>query len=184
MNRTSRALSTLGLLGTLVLAGQTPALAAVERLDHASSPHAAAKLEPYGLTLVDHTKQTDQVNYGDKIGQAQAGSAGVTVSITKTSASTRTIDYGFGVSRDFVAAQLNISSASSVGTNVSCSKAIAKKGRWLVAYSVGSIHRYRIKSVHKVVNPGPPHQETTYSDWMYTYNPYVAGISCRVQDNP
>ena len=183
--RTSRILSALGLLTALVLAGQGPS-SALEDRSGSPAPGAAtsARLQPYGKTLVDHTKTTDVVRYTNKIGQAQAGSAGINVQITKTSAATRTIQYGFGVSKDFVAANLNISSASSVGVNVGCSKTVKRKGYWLVAYPVGSLHRYRIKSVVKVVNPGPPHQEVTYSDWMYTFNPYKTAISCRVQAKP
>lgn len=182
--RISRTLLTLGLLTGLLFAGSSPSIAArAHTQDHALATAGAKSLLPYGKTLVDHSKKTDQVNHSDKIGQAQAGSAGITVTITKTSAATRTIGYGFGVSKGFVAGELNISSSSSVGVNVGCSKTVGKKGRWLVAYSVGSIHRYRIRSVTKSMSPYP-HQVVKYSDWMHTYNPYQSSISCRVQSKP
>lgn len=185
--RATWTLPALGLLSALVLGGQAPATAVAApdgpATSSSTSSSTARGLQPYGRTLVNHTKKTDKVRYSDKIGQAQAGSAGINVQITKTSAATRSIGYGFGVSKAFVAGQLNISTSSSVGVNVGCSKTVAKKGRWLVAYSVGSIHRYRIKSVTKVMSPYP-HQEVTYSDWMRTYNPYQTAISCRVQAKP
>ncbi|GAA3526128.1 hypothetical protein AFL01nite_05330 [Aeromicrobium flavum] len=126
--------------------------------------------------LVDWTKKTDVVDWDHRLGVCSAGSDGVKCSITSGRTATRTIATSFGLSNDWVAGELNISSSSSQSVSVGCNTVTLKKGQKLEAYPLGSRHKYRIKKI----SWWPSRSETTLSGWKYTYNPYKTGIHCRI----
>lgn len=126
--------------------------------------------------LVDRSKKTDVVDWDHRLGVCSAGSNGVKCSISVGKTATRTIGTGFGLSNDWVAGELNISSSTSQTVSVGCNTVTLKKGQKLEAYPLGSRHKYKIKKTKYTMG----HVETSHTGWRYTYNPYKTGIHCRI----
>lgn len=127
--------------------------------------------------VVNNSKTTNYVDKSRQIARCTIATAGLSCSINRTAAATRTVNVGLGMSRDAISAQLGFSSAETVSVGVTCSSGAMKKGQSLVAYSVGSRHKYKVNKI--VARSGVVLSNET-SGWLYAFNPYTAGISCQV----
>lgn len=159
----------------LTLAGLGVAAPAV----HASE--IAAGVPAFGtitqLKVVNKSSYGGYVDKTRRIAHCNVQTNGLGCSINRTASATRTVQLSLGISRGAVASQLGFSSATSVSVAVTCSAASLKKGQTLVAYSVGSRHKYKVNK--KVARSGVVLSNQT-SNWLYAFNPHPAGISCRV----
>lgn len=97
--------------------------------------------------VVSSSKTSNYVDTSRQIARCTIATAGLSCSINRTASATRTVEVGLGMSRAAVASQLGFSSATSVSVGVTCSSGPMKKGQSLVAYSVGSGHKYRINKM-------------------------------------
>lgn len=164
------ALTTAGVLGQT-----SPASAASGSPQRPSPTYYNTK-----YTMLNHTKVTDYVDTTHRLGSCE--NPGHTCTITVTHSSTRTFGLSLGVSKSFVAASLDISTASTVSVSNACS-AKTPKGYYLNAYPRGSRHQYKIRrTVTAVYSPYrmSPTAGTTTSGWLHTFNPYKNAISCRL----
>lgn len=127
--------------------------------------------------VVNKSKTTNYVDKSRQIARCTIATAGLSCSINRTASATRTVNVGLGMSRDAISAQLGFSSATSVSVGVTCSSGPMKKGQSLVAYSVGSRHKYKVNKI--VARSGVVLSNET-TGWLYAFNPYSAGISCQV----
>lgn len=130
--------------------------------------------------MLNHSKVVDYVDTTHRLGSCE--NPGHTCTITVTHSSTRTFGLSLGVSKAFVAGELNISSSSTVSVSNACS-AKTPKGYYLNAYPRGSRHQYKIrKTVTAVYSPYRTSTKTgtTTSGWLHTFNPYKDAISCRL----
>ncbi len=126
-------------------------------------------------TMIKRSKVTDFVDRRKRLATCSAGNNNTTCTIASGESATRTFQAAFGLKNSWVANQLSISSSSTVTVTVGCSKRI-KKNRKLVAYSIGSRHRYKIR--RKTTSAAGTYVST--SGWKYTFNPYKNGIHCEV----
>lgn len=147
----------------------------------ASEREAAAAVPAFGsvtqLKVVNKSATKNYIDRSRRIAHCNVQSNGLGCSINRTSSATRTIQLSLGISRGAVASQLGISSANSVSVAVTCTAQTMKKGQTLVAYSVGTRHKYQVNK--KTARSGFVLSNST-SGWLYAFNPYSAGISCRV----
>ncbi|MGI5470004.1 hypothetical protein [Streptomyces sp. CA-132043] len=94
--------------------------------------------------LISKTSKKNYTNTKNEIARCTAQTKGMTCMINKTASATRTIDAGFGMSHDGVAASLNISKAKTQSVSVTCSAKVGK-GHSLVAYPIGTRYKYKIE---------------------------------------
>lgn len=81
-----------------------------------------------------------------------------------------------GVTRQFVAAELNISASWTVGYSTTCTSPKLNRGESWSAYPVGDRYRYRIKT-QKVT--GWTVYSPTYSTYRYAFDPRRNDIYCK-----
>lgn len=187
MNKFSRSSvrAAIALVGASLLVGgfAVPASATEAPVTSRAALVAPGNQVPTGLgvitqrKVVSHSKTTNYVDKSRKIAYCNVATTGLSCSINRTASATRTIQVSLGASKDFIASSLGFSSASSVSVGVTCSSGKLKKGQSLVAYSVGSRHKYKVNKID--ARSGIILSNQT-SGWLYAFNPYKAGISCQV----
>ncbi|MBZ5734588.1 hypothetical protein K8Z61_08760 [Nocardioides sp. TRM66260-LWL] len=164
MNRLTRV--TLAVGATLVAP-----LLATPTTAHAEVPPSVS----YDLIL--HSKVKDLTDYKHRLGICKAESNGIQCTISKGRTATRSIGVGLNVSKGFVAGELNISKSTDVTVSVGCDTVTLRKGQALVAYPVGSRHKYKIRKTTRWAGGGIARE---YSRWHYTFNPYRTSIACKI----
>lgn len=125
--------------------------------------------------LISKTSKKNYTNTKNEIARCTAQTQGMTCMINKTASATRTIDAGFGLSHDAVAASLNISKAKTQSVSVTCSAKVGK-GHSLVAYPIGTRYKYKIEK-HITT---PLDYKAGTSGWKYAFDPAPAKVSCKV----
>ncbi|WP_196943025.1 hypothetical protein [Streptomyces sclerotialus] len=125
--------------------------------------------------VISKTSKKNYTNTKNEIARCTAQTKGMTCMINKTASATRTIDAGFGLSRDGVAASLNISKAKTQSVSVTCSAKVSK-GHSLVAYPIGTRYKYKIEK-HITT---PLDYKAGTSGWKYAFDPAPAKVSCKV----
>lgn len=174
----------LAVIASTVLAGATLTGAArydSPMLDDAAASGTTARIAPavvrqsttYKVVNISRKYNT----YGTQEIARCDGSNGSTCVITKTKGATRTIGLTFGLSRGFVAAGLNITTASSESVSVGCSHTVTPQ-QWYIAYPVGTTYRYRIQKVVSTFNGISTTKNTTYSGYLVAFSPGSASIHC------
>lgn len=126
-------------------------------------------------TTAYHTTDTSQ-----EIGSCHAASK-VTCTISKTTSAARTIQTQFGLTYGAAAALLNISSDSSVSTEVSCS-ATVPAGHALYAYPWGTRYTYVVHHHRYYTEGDSNHYGITdeYSGTKVAFSPGANDVTCKV----
>ena len=127
--------------------------------------------------VIEKSAKKNWTNKKNEIARCTVTSANLGCTISKAATATRTIDAGFGMSRGAVASSLNISKAKSRTVSVSCSAPKLKKGKSLVAYPIGTRHKYKIEK-HMTT---PIDYKTGTSGWKHAFNPAPAKVSCKTK---
>lgn len=139
----------------------------------------AAEAAVYRYKVISKTS-TSYVTGPKVIGSCKVTSTGGSCSISRGKTATRTIQVSLGASRSAVSAGLNISSAASVTTTVSCKSPALRAGQIWKARALGTSYKYRVQK-QKAYKPrvGPTSWRTVgTSSTLKAYNPYRSGISC------
>jgi hypothetical protein len=178
-SRATRQVRRIAGLVLVALAGLLLSLLATPAQAQSSAPQRPAPTY-YNTkySMLYHTKRTDYVDRTHRLGSCE--NPGHTCTITVTKSSTRTFGLSLGVTKGFVAGELNVSTASTVSVSNACS-AKTPRGYYLNAYPRGSLHQYKIKRVVTAVySPyrAAPTAGTTISGYLHTFNPYRNAITC------
>ncbi|MBO9554891.1 hypothetical protein [Cellulomonas sp.] len=147
----------------------------------ASSTVANAATAPSGTGYWDHTvvrvkaRYYNQVDFNHQIARVYQ-QPGQTASIASGKTATRTIQVGGGMTRSGIAANLSISSATSVTVTVGCNSVIPKGNTYLAAYPVGTQIYYEV--VETWVST-PSNKRTEFSSGLLmAFNPTANQIYC------
>ncbi|WP_157847691.1 hypothetical protein [Streptomyces violens] len=162
----------LGTTAAHASTGEPSPVPEVQKQSGEISPRAAVG---HYSKLINKTAKKNYTNTKNEIARCTAQTKGMTCMINKTSSATRTIDAGFGLSRNGVAASLNISKAKTQSVSVTCSAKVSK-GHSLVAYPIGTRYKYKIEK-HITT---PLDYKAGTSGWKYAFDPAPAKVSCKV----
>lgn len=126
-----------------------------------ASASSAAAADPTVTVL----SSNDNTNFNQVLATCSALS-GETCSITRSAEATRTVDVALGLSRAFVTAKLNISSASTQKVSVKCSQTMTTTHPRLYAYPAGRQIFYKITANGRT------------SGTLMAFNPDPASVFC------
>lgn len=114
------------------------------------------------------------VNKSQILGSCKMLSPG-TCTVSVTASSTRTISLSLGATRGTVAANLGISSATTVSNGTACGSTLLKAGQTWKAYPMGGRYSYQIE---KRWHSGSIVYSTERSGTLYAFNPASNRIAC------
>jgi len=140
--------------------------------DAPASPDAGGPIIP-SYSLINISRYTSQVNFGQRLTYCGTGTSGTTCTISATYSATRSIGLDLGVTRSVVAAGLSISSAFSSSVSIGCQSPLLQVGQKWAAYPYGTLLYYNVKKSITYTQP-------TTSVRLTPFSPDGA-IFCRVE---
>jgi hypothetical protein len=128
------------------------------------------------LKIESLTSTSNVVNYANELGRCYAGSPGIACTISRSSAATNTYALALSATVIWLAAQFNISTATTTSVSISCQSPPLAAGRHFSAFPVGTLRGYRIRQTDYTSNGSL----TTLSGPLTSYQANTNAFFCTV----